>query len=249
MHASQVILISIFTSALTSGGTVYLMQRLKLVDMAPAQAQAQAEPKNAAEVVVPNLLGLSEADARANLTTSGFVTWVGAPKPSDRVKPDLVAEQVPVAGLPLKKGSTVTISLAAPLPEVPELVGKSEDEAKAALKKEGFQAEIGEPIPDSSIEKGMVAGQHPEAGEEASPGSKVVLRLSSGPEPVAVPKVIGLNIASAKKNLKEAGLELGAVRWVYDEDLFSGAIVRQDPAANEKIPPGTKVSISVNRDY
>lgn len=246
MHASGVILVSILTSAITAGSTVYLMERLQLVDGVSRPPDTQ--PAHA-DSVVPNLLGLSEADARSNLTTTGFVTLVGAAKHSDRVKPHLVAEQVPAAGLPLKKGSSVTINLAAPLPEVPQVLGRTEPEAKAILEKAGFKFEVGTPLPDPSVEKGAIASQLPQGNEEAAPGSKVLVRLSSGPEPVVVPKVLGLNVASAKKMLTDAGLELGAVRWVHDDDLFSGAILRQDPSADARIAPGTTVNITVNRDY
>jgi hypothetical protein len=53
MHASTVILVAFLTAVLTSTGTVYLVERLDLFHKPPAVEQ----------VSVPNVRGLSEADA------------------------------------------------------------------------------------------------------------------------------------------------------------------------------------------
>lgn len=242
MHASQVILISLLTSVITAGSTVVLMERLKLTE------PSTAAPDQVARILVPQLQGLPEADARANLAAAGLLTLLGPRKPSDQVAPGLVSEQMPPAGLPVERGTTVSITLAAPLPEVPSVLGQPQDEARAALEKAGYKSDFGEPLPDTKVPEGSVTSQVPKPGETVKPGTTILLRLSSGPAPVAVPKVTGLNVASAKQNLREAGLELGKVAWVFDPDLFPNAVLRQDPAAGSQAKPGSPVNVTVNRE-
>lgn len=238
MYASQVILIAFFTSVVTTGATMYFGERL----------DGQAGTARRGEVIVPNLKGLSEADARTNLAAAGLIPLLGSAKASENVEPHQVAEQIPGAGMAVEKGSAVTLALAAPPPEVPDVLGRTADQARAALTRAGFDVEFGDRVPHGTIAEGAVATQVPKASEKAKPGARVLLRLSSGPDEVVVPKVTGLTLANAKKALDEAGLELGDVNWVYDEELYPNAIVRQDPTPETKQAPGTRVNIAVNRE-
>jgi eukaryotic-like serine/threonine-protein kinase len=237
MHASQVILISFFTSVLTAGGTVFLAERLQIFHV-----------EKAPEARVPNLQGLAETDARENLRAAGLTMMIGARRTSDTAESGAVLDQIPPPGQAVGPGTAVTVTVAEGLPKVPNVVRLTELEAKSALEQAGFTVEIGPRVPHTEIAKGSIVLQVPASGTSAKKATKVVLQASAGPELVAVPKVTGLNLASAKKQLTDAGLKLGNVSWVQDDDLFPGAIVRQTPAAAEKAPPGAEVTLTINRE-
>ena len=86
MHASTVILVAFLTSVLTTTGAVFVIERLGIFEQAEPQAS------------VPNVRGLSEADARTNLEVAGLVPLVGPREVSTEAKPGTVLRQSVPAG-------------------------------------------------------------------------------------------------------------------------------------------------------
>ena len=128
------------------------------------------------------------------------------------------------------------------------MTGQTPEEATLALEQAGYKVVRGEPMPHESVVQGKVASQFPKAGESLRKGKSVTIRVSSGKAEQEVPKVTGLNVASAKKKLEEAGFKLGNVSWVYDEELWPNAVVPQEPEANAKAAVGSEVKLVVNRE-
>ncbi|MEV4689188.1 transglycosylase domain-containing protein [Microbacterium sp. LWH3-1.2] len=88
------------------------------------------------------------------------------------------------------------------LTDLPNVVGKSVDEATKLLTDAGFTVEVGGPV-DSDQPAGVVAAQNPGAGKVAG-GSTVTINPSNG-EGVTVPDVSGRTLDDAKKALRSAG--------------------------------------------
>jgi serine/threonine-protein kinase len=89
--------------------------------------------------------------------------------------------------------------------EMPNLVGKSQPEAEAALEKLELDAEIDvKDVP--KVEAGEVVGQSEEAGSTVETGSTVVLTVASGSVSLPVEDIIGSSYAEAKEMLKDLGL-------------------------------------------
>src|SRR4030095_6996289 len=76
MHGSTVVLISILTSAVTSVGSVYMVQRF---DVFPKKVEV-------VQTAVPDLKGLPEADARANALAAHLALIVSSRETSAEVK-------------------------------------------------------------------------------------------------------------------------------------------------------------------
>jgi beta-lactam-binding protein with PASTA domain len=132
-----------------------------------------------ARVKLASLLGIPASTAVARLRKDGLepaVSSVFSTKPRGTV-----AAQMPGPGTQLAKGATVTlmVSKGQQSKPVPDVVGQSESQAVALLKAAGFG---GAPVDVPSSEtKGNVVAQKPKAGENAQPGTKVRLNVSSGP--------------------------------------------------------------------
>ena len=132
------------------------------VDLVISKGPAPAQAK------VPAINGKKQADAEAALKSAGLV-----PAPyqsySDTVAKGIVTGQNPVAGATMAPGSKVTfvVSLGqgAQSVSVPNVVGKSQADAEAALRSAGL-------VPSAvlnvspSVPKGIVAGQSPTAGSK-----------------------------------------------------------------------------------
>jgi eukaryotic-like serine/threonine-protein kinase len=198
-------------------------------------------------VTVPNLVGISEKDARANLQALGFVFLVGARKPTADAQPDTVIAQSVAPGQALPHGQAITLTFAEALPKVPDVVGHTLDEARQLLAKQGIQVEEGKPVPSKDVAPGHVVSQDPPAGPAPKKPTQVVVSLSSGPSEVAVPKVLGQPVTKAEDTLKAAGLEAQVV-WTELAETATGVVLSQRPAPDAKAKPGDKVMITVNHE-
>jgi hypothetical protein len=89
----------------------------------------------------------------------------------------------PFPGSSVEVGDTVTLTIAKPLPKIPNVVGKTLANAKRALQKAGF--EVGQvTLRTSSKRKGTVISQSPAGGSSARPGRAVSLVTAKpAPEP------------------------------------------------------------------
>jgi beta-lactam-binding protein with PASTA domain len=235
MNRSTVFIIALFTSVLTAAGTSILMPRLL----------PQREPPRT--VMVPALSGLSEADARTNLQALGLVTIVGRHEPNGKAAPDTVIGQSLAPGQLVQPGQAVSITLAAALPKVPDVAGRTVEEAKRVLEEAGYAVQVGAPLPDPTIKKGMVVAQSPKAGTALEAKSAVVVQPSAGPDAVEVPKLVGSLLPGAKANLEKAGLKVAPIQWVDLGETASYLVLGQKPEPGTKLPPGSEVTLTVNR--
>jgi serine/threonine-protein kinase len=234
MHNSTVFLIAFFTSLMTATGTVYLVERLDLMS-------------DEKQVIVPNLRGLPEEDAMANVKSMGLLFMIGAREQSAEVKEGAVIRQSIPPGQGVRVGQPITVTLAEALPKVPVVEGKSVDEATAALQQAGYQIAVGEPVVNPAVSAGKVVSQLPRAGSPLAKEETVTVRVSTGPQDVEVPKVTGLTFSPAKEKLEGLGLK-AKVRWVSLAETVSNVVLRQTPEPGTKSEPGTEVELVINRD-
>jgi eukaryotic-like serine/threonine-protein kinase len=236
MHGSSVVLIALLTSAVTATGTTFLIQKYRVFS-------AIEEVRAAA---VPGLLGLSEADARANAHALGFALLVEGREGAAGVEAGTVLRQSVAAGQQLPAGSSIGVVFAAAMPKVPKVTKLSLEEAREALTKKGYKVAEGAPVTSAQVATGKVAQQAPEANSELAAGGVVTLQLSSGPQEVAAPKLSGLGLKAAEQRLTELGL-VPKVRWISKAETVTGSVLSQKPAPGEKLTPGSAVELVVNR--
>ncbi|ABX42847.1 Stk1 family PASTA domain-containing Ser/Thr kinase [Lachnoclostridium phytofermentans] len=94
----------------------------------------------------------------------------------------------------LKKGSTVTLVVStgpdvSALKKVPNLLGKTEEQAKQALLEAGLQKGVTSNIPSSEYAKGAVCYQNTTAGELVTADTKIDISISTGVESTPTPDV------------------------------------------------------------
>ncbi|MCQ4882017.1 PASTA domain-containing protein, partial [Alistipes onderdonkii] len=78
----------------------------------------------------------------------------------------------------------------APLPNV---TGKTVEEATAILKEAGFELGTTDQKYDDKVPAGQIVGQDPKAGDKREKGSKVNVTVSQGVAQITVPDVKGLD--------------------------------------------------------
>jgi serine/threonine-protein kinase len=139
------------------------------------------------------------------------------------------------------------ILLRGELVTVPDLVGKTLNDAKAdaARKKttlgvQGYQY-------DSRYERGRVIAQDPPALSRVKSHRSVKVVLSEGSEKVAMPKVEGRSLEWATQALKDAGLRKGRISQIHTSQYAAGRIIAQYPPAETTLARGAAVNFLVSQ--
>ncbi len=155
----------------------------------------------------------------------------------------------PTAGEVIRKFQPVSLAVSKgpELFPLPELTGKTLDEAKTTLN--GAQMALG-PITETFDEKapaGTVLAQAPRSGNPVRHGTPVGLTVSKGPQPIPVPDVRGQAQDAAVSALEAAGLKaVVAPEPVNDRNVPKGAVLAQDPASGNLTKGGT-VTLTISK--
>jgi serine/threonine-protein kinase len=194
---------------------------------------------------VPDLKGKTVDQSAEALAASGFKVGQLVYDEGGVGAPGSVVAQDPAAGTLGKAGDAVGITVAgsAPVP-VPQVVGLDREKAAAALTAAGLQVGGSTDSYDPIAPVGAVVSQEPTAGAEAPKASSVAIVVSKGPQPVAVPDVVGKSKTDAAASLEAAGFLVKAVNSA--SKAKKGAVTAQSPKAGSQAPPGTKVTITVS---
>ena len=227
--------------------TVVLIALLLIGGSVWALTRGTAAPES---VAVPNVVGLTQAEAKTQIEQAGF-TWELNPDKvtSDTVAEGSVASTDPAAGTQAEKGATVRVTISSgpdsvTLPD--NLVGMSPDDARKAIEALGLKWELdSSKVASDTVPEGKIAQTNPSPGSKVKAGQTIRAYLSSGSDQVDVPDLSGMTQDQARSTLKSVGLELGNVTSV-DSEKEKDRIVEQDPATGTKVKKGTTVGVSVS---
>ncbi|MGW0175775.1 Stk1 family PASTA domain-containing Ser/Thr kinase [Rhodococcus sp. NPDC003322] len=190
---------------------------------------------------VPNLtVGADVAAVEDSLRAHTFVPVDGGEAFSTKAPTGAVAALEPGPGTVLAVGSQVKVirSKGSPPVEVPNLRGKSVDQARAALDAVGIVVSDTREVFDSGVDSGDVVGTEPTSGSRVGAGSSVTLTVSTA---VKVPSMIGRSVGSARDELVGLGLEV-QVRQVSESDR--SLVISQNPGSGTRVEPGSTVTLT-----
>jgi beta-lactam-binding protein with PASTA domain/predicted Ser/Thr protein kinase len=201
-------------------------------------------------VELPNVVGLSESDARSVLGDEGFRDIRPEPVFDSDVEAGEVVAQNPAAGeeVPLSATITLQISQGAEERPVPEgLAGRTAAEAEGILAQQGFEA--AQALENStSVPQGTVIRTEPRAGTVLEVGETVTLIVSAGPEQVIVPNVVEKTEETARQELDLAGFEIRVTEQALPAGSpDDGRVLAQSPAGGQRADVGSTVTITVGR--
>lgn len=142
---------------------------------------------------------------------------------------------------------TLTVSSGAEGVTVPKATGITYEEAKNTLEKAGFVVNKNESS-SSTVENNYVISQNPAEGTKAPKGSAVTIVVSSGAEDskVRVPDLMGKEEDEAVAMLVEAGLPVGTVGQINNEDFPEGQVCYQSYSVGSFVDPGTAIDIKIS---
>jgi serine/threonine-protein kinase len=191
---------------------------------------------------VPDVRGKDVGAASALLSSRGLKVSTQTSEYSSSVPDGKVIRTDPAPGARLKPGSSVKLYVSkGPEPvAVPDLHGKSQEEATSTLRGLGFDVAVTSVFNDT-VPRGVVISNEPSSGTAAK-GSTVRLTVSKGPDVVPVPDVTNMSPDKASEKLRAAGFQ------VQRRDAFFSSgkkVYATDPGAGTKAKRGSTVTIYV----
>lgn len=126
--------------------------------------------------------------------------------------------------------------------DLPNVVGKSIEEATQILEGAGFQVNVGAPV-DSSVAEGLVGAQDPGAGRVAG-GATVTISPSNG-QAATVPDVAGMTVSAAVDTLHAQGYSNATLGTCTDDPSApaGGEATASSPAAGTEANKNAPVRV------
>ncbi|MFF5702742.1 Stk1 family PASTA domain-containing Ser/Thr kinase [Streptomyces sp. NPDC012794] len=131
--------------------------------------------------------------------------------------------------------------------KVPNLLGKTEAQARAELSAAGLGVKKVDRKFSEAFDRGTVMETSPGGGKQIRGNDAVVIVVSRGPEVVSVPDLKGRPLEAAKEELTKAGLAPGIVTQAFSQDVAQGSVISTDPAGGQKRAPDTAVALLVSK--
>ena len=217
--------------------------RIRIVDASSgAGGRVSVDDIRFASVVVPNLIGRDEAEARRVLESRGLRAGT-AGRVESRVAEGRVLTQTPRAGARVEPGAAVDLDVAEPARVTnPNLVGH--DGQAAVRRLTAADLTPGRVRREESRQpEGTVLSQAPAAGQRTRIGTAVDLVVAS-PRTTQVPDLMGHDAGDAARLLAEADLRQGRVRQ-QESRQRTGTVLAQSPAAHTQAAADTAVDLVV----
>jgi len=205
-------------------------------------------PATPKQVAVPaSVVGQTVQDAKNSLITLGFTVGkiTTATSPADQ-KDKVQATDPPVGTLAQERSIVnLTVGSGPPSSPVPTLIGKTVDQATAALAPYSLTvgAQTKGETDDPSL-VGKIIDSTPKAGDPAAGGSAVAVTIGTAPVNVTVPEVTGQDVDTATQTLKGKGFKVQTSQ--VDGGGQPGSVLSSDPAANTQAKKGSTVTLQVS---
>ncbi|MCJ7486345.1 MAG: PASTA domain-containing protein [Candidatus Aminicenantes bacterium] len=202
-------------------------------------------------VTVPELTGMTVAQARTELAKKDLSIDQKGTESSDRWDRGLIVRQDPAAGSKIRVTKVVRVKTSSGSEKVtvPDLVGKSLDEALTMLQAgslaKGHLTQIHTPRSPA----GRILDQKPEPGSIVERNIPVGLLLSQGDvdDRFIMPDLIGRRADRVIGRLKALDFKVADVRYVYYPGVESGIVVKQDPPNGFRVQKRNRISLEVSR--
>ncbi|MFG2876774.1 Stk1 family PASTA domain-containing Ser/Thr kinase [Streptomyces sp. NPDC048337] len=212
--------------------------------------QARAEERSSAEDrtgVIPRPVAAQPVNHTSRLETlPPPAPPTHRPAPSRRPRRGTLMVVVGVL-LALGIGTGVWYINSGQFTKVPNLLGKTEAQAREQLSAAGLGVKGVDRKFSDSFDRGTVMNTDPPGGKRIRGNGAVTITISRGPQVVAVPNLKGRPLEEAKTELTNAGLAPGMVTLAFSQDVAQGSVIASDPPGGEKRAPDTAVALVVSK--
>lgn len=201
-------------------------------------------------IPLPDVVGQSADQATATLTQAGFTNIVTEESFNEKVEAGKVVSQDPRGGTKQKKDTKITLGVSKGTQEitVPDLTGKTADQAKKELTANGLKYSAGTAEYSDKVEKDHIVRQDVAPGTQVAKGATITYYLSLGSEGIEVPNVVGMMRGDAVATLNNLGLLVDTNNYTYQaSDKPEGTVLAQTPAAGSKLQENGMVALTLSK--
>ena len=199
-------------------------------------------------VVVPSVAGMSIVKATNELTPLGLAVEIGEREFSEEIEEGFVLRSEPAGGGRVAEGGTVflIVSQGKERYTVPSIAGLTPEAASKLIEDSNLKVGTVTERFSPDVEKGLIASQEPAASARVKRDSLVNYVISKGTEEVLVKSYVGESGEQALNELSAAGFDVD-VAYQYSETVPLGAVIVQVPAANQPLPKGSAIVLTISQ--
>ena len=205
-------------------------------------------------IKVPNLLGEKLTDVlQDEEVLKQFKVVEQSREPSSEYEEGEIIRQDPEGGSSVSESKelitiNVVVSSGQETIEMINVVGDDYDVAVSRLQQMDLKVDTATKQASDTVEEGKVISSNPVKGAKVSPGDRVQLVISTGPDvkKVAVPTLTGISLDNARSIAHSAGLNIGNVSEV-NSDKPAGQVIYQSVAPNTQVDEGTSITLQVSK--
>ena len=198
-------------------------------------------------LTMPTTTGRDLADVQADLGAIGLASSVEE-EFSDDVQSGIVTHSDPEGGSSVHKSTNVQlyVSKGIDMKDVPNVVGKGQDEASRTLADAGLALGAVTDAYSEEVPPGQVISQSVAAGTSLAHDSTVDVVLSKGREPRTVPTLTGKGASAAKSSIEALGL-VASPTEAYSDTVPEGQVISQQTREGSTVYRGDSVSYTVSK--
>lgn len=198
-------------------------------------------------LTMPTTTGRDLADVQADLGAIGLASSVEE-EFSDDVQSGIVTHSDPDGGSSVHKSTNVQlyVSKGIDMKDVPNVVGKGQDEASRTLADAGLALGAVTDAYSEEVPPGQVISQSVAAGTSLAHDSTVDVVLSKGREPRTVPTLTGKGASAAKSSIEALGL-VASPTEAYSDTVPEGQVISQQTREGSTVYRGDSVSYTVSK--
>ena len=205
-------------------------------------------------VKVPNLLGEKLTDVlQDEEVLKQFKVVEQSREPSSEYEEGEIIRQDPEGGSSVSESKelitiNVVVSSGQETIEMINVVGDDYDVAVSRLQQMDLTVDTATKQASDTVEEGKVISSNPVKGAKVSPGDRVQLVITTGPDvkKVAVPTLTGISLDNARSIAHSTGLNIGNVSEV-NSDKPAGQVIYQSVAPNTQVDEGTSITLQVSK--
>ena len=198
-------------------------------------------------LTMPTTTGRDLTDVQADLGAIGLASSVEE-EFSDDVQSGIVTHSNPDGGSSVHKSTNVQlyVSKGIDMKDVPNVVGKGQDEASRTLTDAGLALGAVTDAYSEDVPPGQVISQSVAAGTSLAHDSTVDVVLSKGREPRTVPTLTGKGASAAKSSIEALGL-VASPTEAYSDTVPEGQVISQQTREGSTVYRGDSVSYTVSK--
>lgn len=202
---------------------------------------------------VPELAGMTLGEAQNQIAGNGWELTVTREQ-SDSVEVDRVIRTDPATGVEVKEGDpfTIVVSNGPPPVPLPDINGKTADEASALLAQAGLTPTVQPAQYDETVPQGIVltwkvpAQPMLAAGDPVERGTAVEVVPSNGPTPREMPDMV--NVPLERSTAALTGRQLTwTIREDFSDTVPAGTVIAQSVAPSTEVPRDSSVELVVSK--